>query len=162
MGSLRIVPITLATANEFVAAHHRHNKPVKGGIVLKVGVEDDGELVGVGMAGTPVARMLCDGVTLEARRTCTDGTDHANSMLYGALWRAARALGWQRLITYTQADESGASLRAAGFVSHERLRARKGWDTQSRPADDTDYISTERIRWELRTSGWSPRGDADE
>ncbi len=65
-------------------------------------------------AGRPVARAFDDGLTLEVNRTCTDGTRNANSMLYGAVWRAARAMGYARCITYTQHDESGASLKAAG------------------------------------------------
>ncbi|MGN9796199.1 XF1762 family protein [Streptomyces sp. OZ13] len=51
---------------------------------------------------------------LEVTRTATDGTRNANSLLYGAAWRAAKALGYTRLITYTQASETGASLRGTG------------------------------------------------
>ena len=40
---------------------------------------------------------------------------NAPSMLYAALRKALRALGYQRIFTYTLPDEGGASLRAAGF-----------------------------------------------
>lgn len=45
------------------------------------------------MVGRPVARHLDNGRTLEIAHCCTDGTKNAASMLYGATWRAARAMG---------------------------------------------------------------------
>ena len=67
------------------------------------------------IAGRPVAPALQDGLTMEILRVCTDGSRNACSMLYGACRRAARALGYQRILTYTLPTEGGASLRAAGF-----------------------------------------------
>lgn len=43
------------------------------------------------MVRRPVARHL-DAATLEVTRTCKDGAQNANSLLYGAAWRAAKAL----------------------------------------------------------------------
>ena len=37
-------------------------------------------------------------------------------MLYGAAWRAAKALGYKRLFTYTRQSENGASLKAANWI----------------------------------------------
>jgi hypothetical protein len=130
MSALRIVPITLRAAAAFIGQHHRHNRPPRGW-KFGVGVTRAGTLVGVATAGRPVARAVDDGVTLEVNRTCTDGTRNANSMLYGAVWRAAKALGYLRCITYTQHDESGASLRAAGFRKVRDLPARKSWAASS-------------------------------
>ncbi|WP_424881772.1 XF1762 family protein [Streptomyces sp. SLBN-8D4] len=45
----------------------------------------------------------------------TRAARNANSLLYGASWRAAKALGYRRLITCTQEGESSASLRGAGW-----------------------------------------------
>ncbi len=113
---MQISPVTLRVAKAFISRHHRHNKPPVGH-KFSIGLRNDaGELIGVATAGRPVARHLDDGLTLEVNRTCTTGERNANSALYGAVWRAAKAMGYQRCITYTQADESGASLRAAGFV----------------------------------------------
>lgn len=123
---LQLVPVTFAQARLFVAQHHRHNKPPTGwkfGVGVKVG----SNLVGVAMAGRPIARLLDDGVTLEVNRTCTTRYLNANSMLYGAIWRAAKALGYRKCITYTQADESGVSLIAAGWVKVKVLQPRKSW-----------------------------------
>lgn len=112
---LRIVPTDLRTANEFVRARHRHSKPVVGHR-FAVGVADeDGTLRGVAIVGRPVAPRLDNGFAAEITRLCTDGTNNACSMLYGAARRAARAMGMSPIYTYTLPEEGGASLRAAGF-----------------------------------------------
>lgn len=115
MPVLKIVPVTLRVANEFVKRLHRHSRPVVG-YKFAVGVEDEtGTLRGVAIVGRPVARKLDDGKTAEITRLCTDGARNACSMLYGAARKAARALGHDPVITYTLPEEGGASLRAAGF-----------------------------------------------
>src|SRR5688500_16099970 len=123
-----IVPVTFRQACAFIQAHHRHHRPPRG-MKFAVGVADGDRLVGVATVGRPVARHLDDGQTVEVTRTCTLGTRNANSMLYGAAWRAARAMGYRKLITYTQHGETGASLRAAGLRPVAALRARNGWDS---------------------------------
>ena len=128
--SLEIVPVTFREACRFIAAHHRHHKPPRG-MKFCLGIAADGELVGVATVGRPVARHLDDGRTLEVNRTATDGTRNSNSMLYGAAWRAAKAMGYRRLITYTQAGESGASLRAAGYQVIAELNPRGSWSESS-------------------------------
>lgn len=145
--SLHLVPVTFAEACQFVDAEHRHHRRPQGH-KFSVGVAQDGVLVGVAMVGRPVSRVLDDGLTLEVNRTCTDGTRNANSMLYGAATRAAFALGYLRVVTYTVHGESGSSLRAAGWsVVAERPR-RKGWDTPARRRLDrgTDFVA--RTLWE--------------
>lgn len=113
--SLSIRPVFLDEANAFVMRLHRHHKPVPGAM-FSVGVEDDsGRLCGVAIASRPVAPKLQDGRSAEITRVCTDGTRNACSMLYGALRKALRAIGYTRIITYTLPEEGGASLRAAGF-----------------------------------------------
>lgn len=113
---LEIVPVTLQQANDFVRRLHRHNKPVTGHR-FSVGVADEaGTLRGVAIVGRPVAPRLDDGKAAEITRLCTDGARNACSMLYGAARRAARALGYRPIYTYTLPDEGGASLRAAGFA----------------------------------------------
>lgn len=69
---LRIVPISLAEANTFVAHHHRHHKPVTGH-KYSIGLADKtGTIRGVAIIGRPVSRALDDGWTLEVNRVCTD------------------------------------------------------------------------------------------
>lgn len=132
-----------------MAMWHRHHAPPVGH-KFSVGVaNDDDVLVGVAMVGRPVARYMDDGVTLEVNRTATDGTRNANSMLYGAAWRAAQALGYRKLITYTQSGESGASLRAAGWRVIGERPPRSGWTTPSRPRDDRGVDRVPRTLWEV-------------
>ena len=143
-----MVPVSFSDAAAFVGMWHRHHNP-PAGHKFSVGVADETELLrGVAMVGRPVARSFDDGVTLEVNRTATDGCANANSMLYGAAWRAAKALGYQRLITYTQAGESGSSLRAAGWRVVAELKERKGWTTPSRPRDDRGVDRMPRTLWE--------------
>lgn len=142
-----LVPVTLREANDFVTTWHRHHPPVVGH-KFSIGVADDGVLHGVAIIGRPVARHFDDGHTLEVTRTATDGSVNVNSMLYGAAWRAARALGYRRLITYTMSGESGSSLRASGFKVIAERPARKGWDVPSRPRVNKAPIEVQRTLWE--------------
>jgi hypothetical protein len=157
--SLEIVPITFRQACDFIAAHHRHHGPLRG-MKFAVGVAERGVLAGVAVAGRPVARLLDDGRTLEVTRTCTLGTPNANSELYSAIWRAARAMGYHRVIIYTQRGESGASLRAAGWQPTATLPARRGWDIPGRRRPSRGVDGIRRIRWEIardRTADHSHR-----
>lgn len=113
--SLEIRPCSLKAANDYVAAHHRHNGKTTGH-KWSVAVYDGERLCGVAIAGQPIARKLDDGLTIEIRRVCTDGTPNACSMLYGACCRVAKAMGYKRVVTYTLVSEPGASLRASGFT----------------------------------------------
>ena len=145
---LRLVPVSFSDAAAFVGMWHRHHRPPVGH-KFSVGVADGaGTLHGVAVIGRPVARHFDDGLTLEVNRSATDGTKNANSMLYGAAWRASKALGYQRLVTYIQADESGASLRAAGWRVVNELNERRGWDTPSRPRSDRGVDRMPRTLWE--------------
>jgi hypothetical protein len=132
MSRMEVVPVTFRQACAYVTEHHRHNKAPRGH-KFSVGLSLDGELVGVAMVGRPIARAWDDGRTAEVTRTCTDGSRNANSMLYGAAWRAARAMGYLRIVTYTQADETGASLRAAGWALVGERKQRPSWADSTGP-----------------------------
>lgn len=146
---LHIVPVSFADACAFVAEHHRHHKPPIGH-KFSLGVAKNEVLVGVAIVGRPVSRVIqAQGGVLEVIRTATDGTPNANSMLYGASWRAARALGYTRLITYTQDGESGSSLRAANFRVVGERTPRAGWNMPSRPRVSKGTDSVARTLWEV-------------
>lgn len=148
MMRLRTVPVRFADACGFVATWHRHHTPPIGHR-YSIGVVDPADrLVGVIIVGRPVARAYDDGMTLEVTRSATDGTANANSALYGAAWRAAKALGYRRLVTYTQAGESGSSLRAAGWRVVAERPARPGWSVPSRPRSDRGVDHIPRTLWE--------------
>lgn len=131
---LELQPITYSEACEFIRLYHRHHLPPQGW-KWGIAVNDGTGVVGVVTVGRPVARMLDNGWTLEVTRCCTDGTPHACSKLYAAAWRAARALGYRRLITYTLAEEAGTSLAAAGWRVVGQT-AGGSWDCPSRPRVD--------------------------
>lgn len=144
---MNVVPLNLRDANAFVAEHHRHHRPVVGHR-FSIGVQEGGVLVGAAIIGRPVARMLDDGVTAEVTRLVTDGSPNACSMLYAAAWRAWRAMGGHRLITYTLASEPGTSLRAAGWRTLYETRLRpQGWDTPSRRR--TSGAQEPKTLWEI-------------
>jgi hypothetical protein len=96
-----------------------------------------------------VARSLAG--ALEVNRTCTTGERNANSMLYGAIRRAAVAMGYETIYTYTPADECGASLRAAGFRVDRELAARGNWAEHSVASrakrDGSEPSGVARVRW---------------
>lgn len=147
---LHLVPLNRGQAQSYVRRWHRHHKPSLGG-VFQMGVADEaGTVRGVAMVGRPVSRFMDDGETLEVNRVATDGCPNACSALYGAAWRAAKALGYQRLITYTLVAEGGASLRGAGFKLIGEREARSWADSSvSRPRDD-NYTATgeQKLLWE--------------
>ena len=146
--ALRICPITFADACVLVAAHHRHHQP-PAGHKFSIGLAKGDELVGAIIVGRPVARAFDDGLTLEATRSVVvDDTPNGNSMLYGAAWRAAKALGYRRLVTYTQDGESGSSLRAAGWRVVAELAPRSGWDTPTRRRLPKGNDGIARTLWE--------------
>lgn len=114
MSTLKIKPIHLTPAKEYVKQYHRHNIPPVGG-KFAVACYDNCRLCGVAICGRPTARHSDDGVTLEIYRNCTDGTRNACSKLYGACLRIAKAMGYERVVTYTLESENGASLKASNF-----------------------------------------------
>lgn len=142
---LSLQPITYPEACRFIHQHHRHHLPPQGW-KFGIAVNDGERVVGVVTVGRPVARRLDDGWTLEVTRCCTDGTRHAASMLYGASWRAARALGYRRLITYTLIEEPGTSLKAAGWKSLYQTDG-GSWSVPSRPRVDRHPLGQKTL-WE--------------
>lgn len=147
---LSVVPLKLSEANTFVAAHHRHNKPVLGAR-FSIGATVDGNLVGVAIVGRPVARMIDNRTTGEVTRVCVapDAPRNTNSFLYGACWRVWRAMGGLRLVTYTLASESGASLRGAGWkVEAESAPRGKPWHGPDRQREYQSVYGQQKLRWE--------------
>lgn len=145
---LTVVPITLREANAYVERLHRHHGAVRG-CFFCVGVAIEGVIRGVAIVGRPVARRLHDGYTAEVLRVATDGCPNACSALYGACWRAARAIGFRRIGTYTLTTEPGTSLRAAGWT----LLGEAGggsWSREGRPRVDLHPTQT-KLRWEMTT-----------
>jgi hypothetical protein len=143
---LIVVPCPLDEANAFVRRHHRHHGPVVGHKFALAVADEAGEVRGVAIVGRPVARRLDDGLTLEVTRLASDGCPNACSSLYGACRRAAFALGYRRLVTYTLDTEPGVSLVAAGWKC---LGTAGGgaWGRADRPRVDK-HPTQGKLRWE--------------
>lgn len=153
--SIRVVPITLPTANRYVSSLHRHHAPLPGGFAwFCVGAVVDEQMCGVAIAGRPTNRNNDDGFTVEVLRVATDGTEHAPSALLGACARAAKAVGASRIITYTLDSESGASLRGAGWV-REKDGIQSWWahaGTRT-PAVAREHMNERKVRWAKHFEG---------
>lgn len=154
--TLHCVPMSFRQACAWVDAHHRHNRPPRGHKFSVAAADDEGVIHGVAMAGRPVARAYDNGSTLEVNRTCTDGTPNVNSYLYAVCWRVAREMGYLRVVTYTQGDEPGTSLRAAGWHLIGERPARGSWRDSTKNAglvemrDATGNGGVPRKAWEVR------------
>lgn len=142
---MNVAPMTLRAARQYVDLNHRHHQAPQGGL-FAVGCEVEGKVVGCAIVGKPVARMLNDGATVEITRLCTDGTRNACSFLYRVCVRVARAMGYARVLTYTLADEGGASLRGAGFAITRKTRA-ESWNRPGRGRTDK-HPTQQKLRWE--------------
>ena len=147
MADLFVVPVELRDANAFIAEHHRHHKPVVGHRWSIGLVDSDGVLHGVAVAGRPVARLAGHPRdVLEVTRLCTDGTPMACSMLYSAVARAARVLGFMRVQTYILESEDGTSLRASGWVNAGPAGGGQ-WKHTDGKARRTDQPTERKVRW---------------
>ena len=142
--TLHLRPASFAEAKRYIADHHRHHKPPQGH-KFSIALMDDDMMRGVAVVGRPVARMLDDGYTAEVTRLCTDGVPNGCSMLYAACRRAAKAMGYRRILTYILASESGVSLRAAGW-RRDAVVPGRSWDRSSRPRIDK-HPTEDKIRW---------------
>lgn len=144
---LYIVPCSIEEANQFTKQYHRH----LGSIVVArfaLAVSDEqGHIHGVAIVGLPLSQKF-GAFTLEVRRCTTDGTRNACSMLYGACWKTARALGYRRLITYTLPEEGGASLRAVGWKPTTGCGG-KPWNSKKRKRDANPLYLLKKTRWEM-------------
>lgn len=144
--SLSLCPITQREAFAFVKKHHRHHEAPRGSLLI-IGAESHEAIVGVAIVGRPVSRHLDDGYTAEVTRLCVlPSVPNACSFLYAACWRACRAIGYRKLVTYTLPEEGGASLRAAGW----KLIGEAGggsWSRKDRPRVDT-HPTQVKLRWE--------------
>jgi hypothetical protein len=157
MKTYAVVPLTLKDANAVVSAFHRHHSPV---IThrFSIGAVFESRLVGCAIVGRPASRLSDQNYTAEIARLATDGSRNACSVLLGACARAARAMGFARIQTFTLDSETGASLRGAGWVD-EGLRKGKKWTQRfdGRTRHNEHPLSAKR-RWALVLAPAPPDG----
>ena len=127
---LTIKPISIAKANAYVEANHRHHGK-KVGCRFAIACYEGETLHGVAICSNPVARMSDDGITLEVSRVCTDGTRNACSILYGACARIAKEMGFRKIQTYILESEVGTSLKASGWKREAKAVGELSWEKHS-------------------------------
>lgn len=151
---LRVVPCSLRKANDFVEIYHRHNlRTSRDGGKFAIAAASGTAVVGVAIVGNPLSASFMDGFTAEVLRSCVfqDAPRNCNSLLYGACRRVWFEMGGRRILTYTLTDESGASLRGAGWVLAATI---KGHDTATwgkrdhLTRIDQQIVGMAKHRWE--------------
>ena len=148
---LRIVPLELHQANDYVVRLHRHHGAVQHlNHKFSLGcLDDSGSLVAAAIVGRPIAQWHDFRERIEVHRVCTDGTRNACSILYGAAARAAKAMGYRYIGTYTRADEPGSSLKAAGYAVHHRTGINSWAASKVRIRHDQTELFP-RVYWQRR------------
>ena len=142
---LKLGPITLKEANNYITLNHRHHGSTRGW-KFGIGLFNDNNLIGVVIVGRPVARGWDYKKVAEVTRLCTDGTKNACSMLYSAARRACLAMGYEKVITYILESESGQSLKASGW-HYVRMTAGGSWNSKSRLRVDKHPTEPKQL-WE--------------
>lgn len=150
--SLVLRPISILYALSFCQDIHRRlpNAPFKQSILWAIAVFECNQLKGVSIVGKPNARSYDDGSRLQVLRVAVkEHTPNACSMLYGASSRAAKAMGVLSLLTYIHDDESGVSLRAAGWVEDGTFTNGGSWSTptRKRPLETANELGPKRRFW---------------
>jgi len=151
---LRIVPTTLRKANDFVAVYHRHSlRTARNGGKFAVAAVEGSRVVGVAIVGNPLSATLMDGFTCEVLRTCVlpDAPKNCNSLLYGACRRIWFEMGGKKILTYTLTEESGASLRGAGWDKVANVKGHKpDWGKKDHLTTRTaqEIYGRAKYRWE--------------
>jgi hypothetical protein len=148
--NLKIVPLSLKEANEFVTKYHRHNKKCQGH-KFSLGAIFKNELVGVVIVGRPVSRRLDNKLTLEISRNCVldNAPKGTCSFLYSKAIKVWQTMGGKKIITYTLDYESGSSLKAVNFKKEKIVQVFKkntGWTTRENRVWQ-EVQKTPRIRW---------------
>lgn len=148
--------ITVKEATKWCVTVHRHLRRELAGARFAVALVDNtGNRRGVGIV-TSGPRVWEGTGRCNIARIGTDGVRNGCSMLYGALCRAAQALGYREAWTYTRLDEPGASLRAAGFVEcgitsggeHDRPRqAKRRRRKAEQPEPKRRWVRTLATEW---------------
>lgn len=83
--------LTIAEAEAFLKDHERHYK-MPAEVICAIGLSEDGKLHGAAILGRGA-----DGCA-ELSHIYVDGAWQGYSLLYGACWRAFKALGYKRLM----------------------------------------------------------------
>lgn len=151
-------PITIKLANEFVKEHHRHHRPTtrNTGKWALSAIDLNGDVIGVLIAGNPVSATYMDGVTLEITRLCVKQSAPKGtcSFLISKCSKIWGLMGGERIITYTLDEESGASMRGAGWKKVGTVQPHNRWTNKNKvdgiQREKLEIYSRVKIRWEYQ------------
>lgn len=160
----KVRPITVKSAQRWVRETHRHLPSVQGGLFATSVWDGDG-MVAAGIAGNPPRVWQGTGRIVISRVAAIPDLEpvghHAApacTMIYGSLCRAAKALGYREIWTYTLPHEDGASLRAAGFRYMGETKGEE-WDRPSRSRAPA-VSPTKKGRWMRQLARPTPTKDS--
>lgn len=157
--SLRVIPVTLREANDFVEQFHRHSKrTARDGGKFAIAVANDDGMWGVAIVGNPLSATYMDGFTAEVLRVCVrpDAPRNVCSFLYGRCWRIWQQMGGRRMLTMTLQTESGASLKGAGWRIVGESRSEGAWNRKSKSDGKVrewqPIYGQGKFRWEIEAA----------
>ncbi|MBX3579883.1 MAG: hypothetical protein KF723_21995 [Rhizobiaceae bacterium] len=140
----------LREANDFVEKWHRHSaRTSNDGGKFAIGLEHEGELVGVAIVGRPIARLLQVQGAAELLRLCTSPSapKGSGSKLYSRAKRIWQLMGGTKFHTYTLAKESGDSMRGAGLKEPVVEIDGEQWDRRKRRRSRKPIHDEPKRRW---------------
>lgn len=156
---LKSQPITLRSANDFVQLFHRHNgRTARDGGKFAVSAIHENKLVGIAIVGNPISATFMNkeiyGHMAEVLRTCTHPFAPKGTVgfLYGVCTRVCREMGYDKILTYTLEDESGASLRGVGWKEVAKTKpCAPGWRKSDHiTREHQPVMSLVKRRWECK------------
>lgn len=149
---LYAIPLELREANALVADWHRHHPEDQGHRFTIGAIDADGVVHGAAIVGRPRARGYSNRDVVEVTRLVSDGTKNVCSFLYASAARSAKAQGYRRIQTYILDEETGASLRAAGWTYDGFVVGREWKHSDGKPRANA-HPTTDKGRWakELNT-----------
>jgi hypothetical protein len=161
---LRLSEVTKEQAETFVRIHHSHLPAVNfRGVMFVLGLRRGDRLVAVATAGTPTGRWKDPHRVLELTRVASDGTTmNASSMLTGRVLDLLPQTGRTLFVTYTFADEDGASYRALKDKGLRPVAITDDHGTQVRRPGGSSRTATgtgAKIRWEAGPDAAPARWD---
>ena len=147
---LDVRPVSFAVMQAFVGRFHRHCAPP---VTWRfgAGIFNGWTQIGVLSVGNPVAIAYGNRGWVEVNRLCVRPdlapqlAWNACSQLYGHAAREAERRGFQKIITYTRQDESGTSLRAAGWDC-EGAAGGRSWNGKGRKRNTAEAF-VPKLRW---------------
>lgn len=106
--SIHLIPVSFKDANDYLTRHNRDYRPASG-YRFTIGCAMEERLIGAIIAG----RCKGDSLSVQVDGIYAAGGRAAYRMLYGAAARAAKAMGYHRIMAFLPMGEPDSGLRSA-------------------------------------------------